>query len=117
MFAICLRKVAQAPRRIKARLEFFRPRRKIIVFQNQKKCKMKKKLFIGIAAVAVAAVAAVNESYALQDNALSALALANVEALAREQEEPRDSVKVGNWEYIVICGKTIRVCLPSGNAC
>ena len=43
---------------------------------------MKKKIFMSIAAVAVVAVAAVNVSYALQENDLSDLALANVEMLA-----------------------------------
>jgi hypothetical protein len=43
---------------------------------------MKKKLFIGLAAVAVAAVVAVNVNFALQDNVLSALSLVNVEMLA-----------------------------------
>ena len=43
---------------------------------------MKKKFFIGIAAVGVVAVAAVNVNYALQNNDLSAMALANVEMLA-----------------------------------
>jgi hypothetical protein len=57
---------------------------------------MKKKLFIGIAVVAVAAVAAVNVSYALQDNALSALALANVEALGQETS----SKTIGCWQTV-----------------
>ena len=46
---------------------------------------MRKKLFIGISAVAVGTIAAVNANYALQGNKnLSELALANVEALAQE---------------------------------
>jgi hypothetical protein len=45
---------------------------------------MRKKLFIGISAVAVGAIAAVNVNYASQNNDLSDLALANVEALAGE---------------------------------
>jgi hypothetical protein len=46
---------------------------------------MRKKIFIGISAVAVGTIAAVNANYALQGNKnLSALALANVEALAQE---------------------------------
>ena len=46
---------------------------------------MKKKFFIGIAAVTVAAIVTVNVNHALQDNNdLSALLLANVEGLAGE---------------------------------
>jgi hypothetical protein len=45
---------------------------------------MRKKLFIGISAVAVVAVAAVNVNYALQSNDLPAMTRANIEALAGE---------------------------------
>jgi hypothetical protein len=45
---------------------------------------MKKKILLSIAAVAVVAIAAVNVNIALQSNDLSALSLANVEALAQE---------------------------------
>jgi hypothetical protein len=49
---------------------------------------MRKKIFIGISAVAVGTIAAVNVNYALQGNKnLSELALANVEALAEENSE------------------------------
>ncbi|MDR1225948.1 MAG: NVEALA domain-containing protein [Prevotellaceae bacterium] len=78
---------------------------------------MKKKFLIGIAAVAVAAVAAVNVNFASQNNDLSALSLANIEALAEEQDTPRDSTKVGNWDYMVIDGVNTKVCLCPGNAC
>ena len=45
---------------------------------------MKKKIFGGLFILAIAAVAAFNVSMNMQDNQLSALALANVEALAGE---------------------------------
>jgi hypothetical protein len=48
---------------------------------------MKKKILIGIAAVAVVAIVAVNVNYALQGSDLSALSLANVEALAQEKTD------------------------------
>jgi hypothetical protein len=49
---------------------------------------MRKKIFIGIAAIAVAAIAAINVNFALQgNNDLSALSLANVEALAQEPDD------------------------------
>ena len=67
---------------------------------------MRKKLFIGISAVAVVAVAAVNVNYALQGNKnLSALALANVEALAQE----------GNVTNVITCYSTYRVSLKNPN--
>jgi hypothetical protein len=47
---------------------------------------MKRKIFIGIAAIVVVAVTAVNVNFALQSNDLSALSLANVEALAGEDD-------------------------------
>jgi hypothetical protein len=46
---------------------------------------MRKKFLSGIAAVAVASVAAVNVNYALQDRNLSALVLANMEALSQDE--------------------------------
>jgi hypothetical protein len=45
---------------------------------------MKKKILIGLAAVAVATIAAVNITIYSQNSDLSALSLANVEALAQE---------------------------------
>jgi hypothetical protein len=78
---------------------------------------MKKKILLGIAVVAVAAVTAVNVNIALQSNDLSALSLENVEALAGEDDIPRDSVKVGGWHYMIIGGKNTKVCIPPGNAC
>jgi hypothetical protein len=45
---------------------------------------MKKRIFIGIATIAVATITAVNVNIALQGSDLSALSLANVEALAGE---------------------------------
>ena len=45
---------------------------------------MRKNFFIGIAAVAVVAIAAVNVNYASQNKNLSALSMANVEALGSE---------------------------------
>lgn len=54
---------------------------------------MKKKIFGGILAVAIAAVAAVNVNINNEaEDALSALSLANVEALA--QDESGDGVKI-----------------------
>ena len=46
---------------------------------------MRKNFFLGSAAVAVVALAAVNVNYALQDKDLSTMVLENVEALAQEQ--------------------------------
>jgi hypothetical protein len=45
---------------------------------------MKKKIFIGVAAVAVTAIVAINVNSTLQSDNLSVLSLANVEALAGE---------------------------------
>lgn len=64
---------------------------------------MKKRIFHGIAAVAVVAVAAVNVNYASQSSNLSALFLANVEALATECPDPYDVPD----HYIVVQTQTV----------
>lgn len=53
---------------------------------------------IGIAAVVVAAVAAVNVNFALQSNGLSALSLANVEALAEEDDASQPTGPVTRYD-------------------
>ena len=58
---------------------------------------MKKKIFISIAAVAVAAIATVNVNFASQNNDLSDLALANVEALAGECNSCRNGCRDIGW--------------------
>jgi hypothetical protein len=50
---------------------------------------MKKKIFGGIAVLAIAAVAVVNVNLNSQNNDLSDISLANVEALAVESDVPR----------------------------
>jgi hypothetical protein len=81
---------------------------------------MKKKLFIGLAAVAVATLAVVNVSIVSQESSLSSLALANVEALAVETSS---NGKVLRWSGPISCepiGKgTYCVCQErgSGNHC
>jgi hypothetical protein len=57
---------------------------------------MKKRILIGIAAAAVVAVSAVSVNIALQSNDLSALSLANVEALAQEV----NSNTIGCWQTV-----------------
>ena len=51
---------------------------------------MKKKLLIGFAALAIAAVGGLNISINSQKNDLSAVSLANVEALAQGEEEKKE---------------------------
>ena len=62
---------------------------------------MKKKYFIGIAAAAMLGIAAVNVNYALRGNDLSALSLANLEALAGETSGANTSCCV-SWEVLGI---------------
>jgi hypothetical protein len=71
---------------------------------------MKKKFFIGLAAVAVAAVAAVNVNFALQDNTLSALALANVEMLAHGETPSGCSSCKLEWEGLFGKGECSAEC-------
>jgi hypothetical protein len=66
---------------------------------------------MGIAAVGVAAVAAVNANYALQDRNLSALVLANVEALTQEADN-------GVREIVATdCGREDRTINGVGYSC
>ena len=84
---------------------------------------MKKKIFIGIAAVAVAAIATVNVNFASQNNDdLSTMVLANAEALAGEADNGSNL----KWSGNIRCSTQIpgatgsyRVCQDngSGNAC
>jgi hypothetical protein len=78
---------------------------------------MKKKLLIGIAAAAVATIAAVNVNYALQGNDLSELSLANVEALAQE-EIVRDTTRIKRETYETITSNVPeKVCIRPGSSC
>ena len=69
---------------------------------------MKKKLFIGISAVAVAAVATVNVNLALQGNHLSALELANMEVLAYGEvgggKKCYNSITTNSSKMVFYCG-------------
>jgi hypothetical protein len=75
--------------------------------------KMKKKVFGGIAVLVIAAIAAFNVNFNSQSNELSAISLANVEALAIEISSP------GQWvahtlegEHSWRCDSGGRVCCP-----
>jgi hypothetical protein len=123
VFATRLRKVAQAPRRVKSGWSFPAQAQSNSFFQRTKNIfqNMKKKILIGLAAVAVAAVAAVNVNYVSQDSNLSALALANVEILA--YSELSDNGIVLRWSSLIDCGSkgkgSYKVCQErgSGNGC
>jgi hypothetical protein len=93
----------QALRVRKTRVKLSAQAQLVVNFQKIKI--MKKMFFIGIAAVVVVAIAAVNVNYALQgNNDLSALALANMEALA--DTECPDPYDVPN-RYIVVQTQTV----------
>jgi hypothetical protein len=74
---------------------------------------MKKKILIGIAAVAVATIAAVNVNYALQGDDLSELSVANLEALAQESGNTRDCPG-GSCSYSNPYSGNCTACCPSG---
>jgi archaellum component FlaF (FlaF/FlaG flagellin family) len=87
---------------------------------------MRNKIIIGVVAVAVAVVAAVNVNIALQDNSLSALALANIEVLAQETNGNNNTWQEGTktitvtrsqWTYEVTTGwwifkSTVKYTMP-----
>jgi hypothetical protein len=84
---------------------------------------MKKKIFGGIAVLAIAMVAAFNVNFNTQSNDLLVINLANVEALARleldlkfpDTTHPKDSTKAGSYVYIEYLDKMI--CAGSGSEC
>ena len=59
---------------------------------------MKKKIFGGIAVLAIAAVAALNLNFNTQSNDLSAINLANVEALASEAKDETGGIKKAPYD-------------------
>lgn len=76
---------------------------------------MKKKLFIGGAALLFAVVTVFNMNL-LQSNNASDVSLDAIAVMAQAQEEaPKDSTKVGSWRWDKVLKK--QVCLPPGNAC
>jgi hypothetical protein len=58
---------------------------------------MKKKIFGSLIVIAIAAVAVFNLNLNTQENDLSALSLANVEALAQETAKPGDPCYKGSY--------------------
>jgi hypothetical protein len=74
---------------------------------------MKKKIFGGIAVLAIAAVAVMNVNLGTKNNDLSAVSLANVEALAIEISSS------GNWSVTILgthswrCDNGGQVCMKS----
>jgi hypothetical protein len=80
--------------------------------------KMKKKILGGIAVLAIAVVAAWNVNLSSQSNDLSDISLANVEALAIENDPivlPKDNTKIMKWGYIKTGEKACIV--PNGSEC
>lgn len=78
---------------------------------------MKKKIFGGITVLAIAAMAAFNLNLNTQENDMSLLSLANVEALASEGDGPiTNSCTFGGTECVTLCkiNGVVEVCTLSG---